>query len=72
MFDRFGPVAFGVVLLLAIWHQIVQPELDAARADRREYAAVLVTVSENMRESARLFHAAAELAASTMTREGSR
>jgi hypothetical protein len=31
---EYGPTAFGVVALLAIWRAIVKPQLDAARQDR--------------------------------------
>jgi hypothetical protein len=48
----YGPTAFGVVALLAIWRAIVKPQLDAARQDR-------LKESERSREA--LTNAAARL-----------
>ncbi len=59
--ERYGPVAFGVVALLAIWRLIVGPELTASRAAM----VTLATAAQANKEAAALSVEAARVSQAT-------
>jgi type II secretory pathway component PulM len=53
----FGPVGFGVVLLLVVWRFIVAPEMERSRKQSETTLPILLAISESARactENARL------------------
>lgn len=63
----FGPIAFGVVLLLVVWKFIVQPELHASREQNSKQLPILLAISENAKACSEHTRAAAETARQTVT-----
>lgn len=47
--ERYGPFAFGVFLLLAVWQVVAKPQIDAARIDFEAQQAVVKEFRESMK-----------------------
>lgn len=61
---HYGPIAFGAIMLLAVWRQIVKPELDSNRAKTEE----LRKIAELMSASAITMNSTAITMSSVVTR----
>jgi len=59
--DRYGPIAFGIVMLVVVWRIIVAPELAASRAA----LASLATAAESNKAAAATSLQAAEVSKAT-------
>lgn len=52
--EKYGPYAFSIVSLLAIWGWVVKPELDAKRLEFEQHMTVLQQMSEQNHDSERV------------------
>ncbi len=75
--ERYGPFAFGIVLLLIVWQMIAQPQIESARIDFEQQRALVKelgevatsfkAVSEQQSKTADVLRSTAELLAKTAT-----
>lgn len=59
--QHYGPIAFGLVALMALWMTIVRPEMSASRESAKVQASALVAVGSEMRAAADANRSAAEM-----------
>lgn len=44
--ERYGPFAFGVVLLLAVWEMVAKPQIESQRVDFAQQQALVAELNE--------------------------
>lgn len=73
--ERYGPFAFGVILLLAVWETVARPQIESHRVDfaqqqalvteLREVSRTFVVVGEQQKATADVLRTTTELLAKT-------